>query len=98
MEIYHVQFIMDENTSCFITMNISSFVKFLEAFSKTFALEDSLFLIFSFYSISLTLIEHGIWNQVKVDVTKEFNFICQNPKYLQKFRTNIASKLFHKSK
>ena len=41
MKIYHVQYIMDENTSCFITMNISSFVKFLEAFSKTFALEDS---------------------------------------------------------
>ena len=32
---------MDENTSYIIIMNISGFVKFLEAFRKTFALEDS---------------------------------------------------------
>ena len=41
MEIYHIQYIMDKSISYIMTTNISSFVKFLEALSKTFALEDS---------------------------------------------------------
>ena len=39
----------------------------------------------------------GIWDQVRVDGGKEFNFICHTQEHLQKFRTHIIRKPFHKS-
>ena len=57
-----------------------------------------LFFVFSFYSIRPSLLEHGVWDQVRVDGGKEFNLICHTQEHLQKFRTNMARKPFHKSK
>ena len=56
METYNIQYFMDGSTSYIITMNISSFVKFLEAFSKTFALENS-FVPYLFILFHQTLID-----------------------------------------
>ena len=47
MKTYHVQYIMDENASYIITMNISSFVNFLGTLNKMLVLEDS-FVPYSF--------------------------------------------------
>ena len=85
---------MDENASYIITMNISSFVNFLEALNKMLVLEDS----FVPYSFALfhrsSMIEHGIWDEVKVDFPKEFNLICHTHKIAQvSFSTNSSEQM-----
>ena len=99
MEIYQVQCIMDEKQILYyISMNISSLQEYIKLSAKSFLQKIALFIVFSLYSIRPSLQEHGIWDQVRVDAGKEFNLICHTQDDLQKFRTNIARKPFHKSK
>ena len=57
-----------------------------------------MFFFFSFDFIRTLLLEHDIWDQVRVNGGKEFNLICHTQEHIQKFRTNIARKPFRKSK
>ena len=85
-----------------VILYFHKYIKFCEISEKLSAKsllwKIVLFFVFSFDSMRPSLLEHGIWDQVRVDGGKEFNLICHTQEHLQKFRTNIARKPFHKSK